>query len=64
MAEGTERYFDLSLAEQAELLLGLAPVLGRRAEILEGHLVVPGVGASVQSAVPQADGVQGWHVAV
>lgn len=35
MAEGTERYFDLSLAEQAELLLGLAPVLGRRAEILE-----------------------------
>lgn len=35
MAEGSERYFDLSLAEQAELLLGLAPVLGRRAEILE-----------------------------
>ncbi len=35
MAEGTERYFDLSLAEQAELLYGLAPVLGRRAEILE-----------------------------
>jgi hypothetical protein len=33
-------YFDLSLAEQAELLHGLAPVLGRRAEILEkdsGH---------------------------
>ncbi|VVO77187.1 hypothetical protein PS874_01475 [Pseudomonas fluorescens] len=35
MAEGSERYFDLSLAEQAELLHGLAPVLGRRAEILE-----------------------------
>ncbi len=29
------RYFDLPLAEQAELLQGLAPVLGRRAEILE-----------------------------
>lgn len=28
-------YFDLSPAEQAELLLGLAPALGRRAEILE-----------------------------
>jgi len=28
-------YFDLSLTEQAELLHGLAPVLGRRAEILE-----------------------------
>lgn len=35
MAESAERYFDLSLAEQAELLHGLAPVLGRRAEILE-----------------------------
>jgi len=29
------RYFDLSHAEQAELLHGLAPVLGRRAQILE-----------------------------
>lgn len=29
------RYFDLPLAEQAEVLHGLAPVLGRRAEILE-----------------------------
>ena len=28
-------YFDLPLAEQAELLYGLAPRLGRRAEILE-----------------------------
>ncbi|MDS1140790.1 nucleotidyl transferase AbiEii/AbiGii toxin family protein [Pusillimonas sp. SM2304] len=35
MPESTEHYFDLSLAEQAELLHGLAPVLGRRAEILE-----------------------------
>lgn len=35
MPESTERYFDLPLAEQAELLHGLAPVLGRRAEILE-----------------------------
>ncbi|MBB0025228.1 MULTISPECIES: nucleotidyl transferase AbiEii/AbiGii toxin family protein [Burkholderiaceae] len=31
----SQDYFDLPLAEQAELLLGLAPVLGRRAEILE-----------------------------
>jgi len=29
------RYFDLPLSEQAKLLHGLAPVLGRRAEILE-----------------------------
>jgi len=29
------RYFDLPLADQAELLHGLAPILGRRAEILE-----------------------------
>ncbi|MFC4277157.1 nucleotidyl transferase AbiEii/AbiGii toxin family protein [Achromobacter aloeverae] len=29
------RYFDLPLREQADLLHGLAPVLGRRAEILE-----------------------------
>lgn len=29
------RYFELTLADQAELLHGLAPVLGRRAEILE-----------------------------
>lgn len=35
MPESAEHYFDLSLAEQAELLHGLAPVLGRRAEILE-----------------------------
>ncbi|NYT38965.1 nucleotidyl transferase AbiEii/AbiGii toxin family protein [Allopusillimonas soli] len=35
MPESTQHYFDLSLAEQAELLHGLAPVLGRRAEILE-----------------------------
>ena len=35
MPESTAHYFDLSLAEQAELLHGLAPVLGRRAEILE-----------------------------
>lgn len=35
MPESTVHYFDLSLAEQAELLHGLAPVLGRRAEILE-----------------------------
>ena len=35
MPEPTEHYFDLSLAEQAELLHGLAPALGRRAEILE-----------------------------
>ena len=35
MRESTQHYFDLSLAEQAELLHGLAPVLGRRAEILE-----------------------------
>lgn len=31
-------YFDLSLAEQADLLHGLAPVMGRRAEILEKDL--------------------------
>lgn len=35
MAEPPVRYFDLDPAEQAELLHGLAPVLGRRAEILE-----------------------------
>lgn len=35
MPESTQHYFDLSLTEQAELLHGLAPVLGRRAEILE-----------------------------
>ncbi len=35
MTEDTEHYFDLSPAEQAELLHGLASVLGRRAEILE-----------------------------
>ncbi|EPA95366.1 nucleotidyl transferase AbiEii/AbiGii toxin family protein [Pseudomonas mandelii] len=35
MADSPERYFELPLAEQAELLNGLAPVLGRRAEILE-----------------------------
>lgn len=35
MAEPAVRYFDLDPAEQAELLHGLAPVLGRRAEILE-----------------------------
>jgi len=29
------RYFDLPLTDQAELLHGLAPILGRRAEILE-----------------------------
>jgi len=29
------RYFDLPLSEQAKLLHGLVPVLGRRAEILE-----------------------------
>lgn len=31
----SQHYFDLPLAEQAELLNGLAPALGRRAEILE-----------------------------
>ena len=35
MPKSTEHYFDLSLAEQAELLHSLAPILGRRAEILE-----------------------------
>jgi predicted nucleotidyltransferase component of viral defense system len=35
MPESTQHYFKLSLTEQAELLHGLAPVLGRRAEILE-----------------------------
>lgn len=35
MADSTEGYFALPPAEQAELLLGLAPTLGRRAEILE-----------------------------
>jgi len=35
MSESTEHYLDLSLTEQAELLHGLAPMLGRRAEILE-----------------------------
>ncbi len=30
-----EHYFDLSCADQAELLQSLAPVMGRRAEILE-----------------------------
>lgn len=33
MPDPTTRYFDLALSEQAELLHGLAPVLGRRAEI-------------------------------
>ncbi len=35
MADTSMGYFELSQAEQAELLLGLAPELGRRAEILE-----------------------------
>lgn len=35
MPEPTTHYFDLSLDEQAELLHGLASVMGRRAEILE-----------------------------
>ena len=35
MADSPEPYFELPPADQAELLLGLAPVLGRRAEILE-----------------------------
>lgn len=35
MAESPVRYLDLAPAEQAGLLHGLAPVLGRRAEILE-----------------------------
>lgn len=35
MADSPEHYFGLAPAEQAELLHGLAPVLGRRAEILE-----------------------------
>lgn len=35
MADNAARYFDLTGDEQAELLHGLAPVLGRRAEILE-----------------------------
>ncbi|CAM3969771.1 Nucleotidyl transferase AbiEii/AbiGii toxin family protein [Bordetella tumbae] len=35
MSESVAHYFDLSSAEQAELLHGVAPVLGRRAEILE-----------------------------
>lgn len=35
MPDPSTRYFDLSLTEQAELLNGLAPELGRRAEILE-----------------------------
>uniref|UniRef100_UPI00333FD0F5 nucleotidyl transferase AbiEii/AbiGii toxin family protein n=1 Tax=Castellaniella defragrans TaxID=75697 RepID=UPI00333FD0F5 len=35
MPESTAHYFDLSSTEQAELLHGLATVLGRRAEILE-----------------------------
>lgn len=30
-----EHYFELSLTEQAELLQNLAPIIGRRAEILE-----------------------------
>lgn len=30
-----ERYFDLPIGDQADLLRGLAPMLGRRAEILE-----------------------------
>jgi len=30
-----ERFFDLPIVEQAELLHSLAPVIGRRAEILE-----------------------------
>ena len=35
MLETAQHYFDLSLSDQAELLHSLAPVLGRRAEILE-----------------------------
>jgi len=35
-----ERYVDLPLAEQADLLNGLAPLLGRRAEILEKDIWV------------------------
>lgn len=35
MPEPAARFLDLPLAEQAEVLHGLAPVLGRRAEILE-----------------------------
>lgn len=35
MPDSSAHYFDLSQSEQAELLHGLAPVLGRRAEILE-----------------------------
>lgn len=35
MPEPTAHYFELPQAEQAELLHGLAPMLGRRAEILE-----------------------------
>jgi len=30
-----EHYFDLPVSDQADLLLSLAPVMGRRAEILE-----------------------------
>ena len=30
-----EHYFDLSVSDQADLLQSLAPMMGRRAEILE-----------------------------
>jgi hypothetical protein len=35
VSESVAHYFDLSSVEQAELLHGVAPLLGRRAEILE-----------------------------
>ena len=35
MADHRDDYFDLSLSDQAELLQSLAPIMGRRAEILE-----------------------------
>ena len=49
MPESMAHYFDLSLAEQAELLHGLAPVLGRRAEILEKDIWLCSVQATSTS---------------
>lgn len=48
-----ERFFDLSAADQAELLQSLAPIIGRRARNSgKRYLALPDAGYFVQAAVP------------
>lgn len=66
MAEmAQESYFDLPVSDQADVLQSLAPVMGRRAEILEKDIWLCQVlDILFQLPCRKAIGLQGRHLAV